>query len=96
MTPQKLSKILEVEPVFASLVFAAVKMDDDVKKGLIPAEFRDIDAVSERLGSLFSQGIKRAKTSKGTKFESDYEIIDLPPFTKYVLINMLKSALSKE
>jgi adenosylcobinamide hydrolase len=96
VTPQKLWKILEAEPVFASLVFAAVKMDDDVKKGLIPAELRDIDAASERFGSLFSQGIKSAKTSKGTKSDSDYEVIDLPPFTKYVLINRLKSALSKE
>jgi adenosylcobinamide amidohydrolase len=94
VTPQELAKIFETEPVFASLVLAAVKMDDEVKKGLIPAEFRDVDAVSERFGNLFSQGIKSVKISKGARSKSDYEIIDLLPFTKYILINLVKSALS--
>ena len=94
--PQKLAKILETEPVFASLILAAVKMDEDVKKGLIPAEFGDIDAVSERFGSFFSQGIKSAKVSNEAKSKSDFEVIDLPTFTKYVLINMVKMALSEE
>lgn len=96
VNPKKLSKILENEPVFASLILAAVKMDDDVKKGLIPVEFEDIDFVSKRFGSLFSQAIESAKISDESKFENNYEAIDLPPFTKYVLINIVKSALSKE
>jgi len=96
VNPQKLAKILETEPVFASLVLAAVKMDEDVKKGLIPAEFGDIEAVSERFGGLFSQGIKGVKVSNGAKNKSDFEVIDLPPFTKNVLINIVKTALSKE
>jgi adenosylcobinamide amidohydrolase len=96
VNPQMLAKILGSEPVFASLILAAVKMDDDVKKGLIPAEFGDIDAVSERFGSLFSQAIRSAKISTEFKLKNNYEAIDLPPFTKNVLINIVKSALSKE
>jgi hypothetical protein len=71
-------------------------MDEDIKKGLLPVEFGDIDAVSERFGSLLSQGVKSAKTSDETKLKNSYRAIDLPPFTKNVLINIVKPALSKE
>ena len=93
MTPQELAKILETEPIFASLMLAAVKMDADVKKRLVPSEFGNVDAVSERFGSLLFQSVKDGKIPIETR--SDYDVIDLPPFTKNVLINIVKNALSK-
>lgn len=96
VNPQMLAKILGTEPAFASLVLAAVKMDDDVKKGLVPSEFGNVDAASERFASLFSQSAKGAKIPTGPKIKNDYDSVNLPPFTKNVLINIVKSALSKE
>jgi len=95
VTPQELTKILETEPVFASLMLAAVKMDADVKKGLVPSEFGNVDAMSERFGSLLFQSVKDEKIQAETEARSDYEVVDLPPFTKSVLINIVKTALSK-
>jgi adenosylcobinamide hydrolase len=92
---QTLAKILETEPVFASLVLAAVKMDADVKKGLVPSEFGNVDAVSERFGSLLFQSVKNGEIPAEPEARSDYDAVDLPPFTKNVLINIVKNALSK-
>jgi hypothetical protein len=89
VNPQMLAKILGTEPVFASLVLAAVKMDDDVRKGLVPSEFGNIDAASERFGSLLSQSVKDAKIPTGPKVKNNYDSVNLPPFTKNVLINMV-------
>ena len=95
VTPQALAKILESEPVFASLMLAAVKMDADVKKGLVPSELRNIDTVSERFGSLLFQSVKGAEIQTEPEARSDYDAVDLPPFTKNVLISIVKTALSK-
>jgi iron complex transport system ATP-binding protein len=93
---QMLAKILGTEPLFASLILAAVKMDDDIKKGLVPSEFGNIDAVSERFGSLLSETSNGAKIPTGPKVKNNYDSVDLPPFTKHALINIVRSALSKE
>jgi adenosylcobinamide hydrolase len=90
-----LAGILGSEPLFASLLFAAVKLDYDIKKGLVPSEFGDINAVSKRFGSLISQAANGAKTPK-PEAKNDYDAVDLPVFTKHVLINIVRSALSKE
>jgi adenosylcobinamide amidohydrolase len=95
VNPQTLAKILETEPVFASLMLAAVKMDADVKKGLVPSEFGNVDAVSERFGSLLFQSVKDAEISTDPELRSSYGAVDLPPFTKNVLISIVKTALSK-
>lgn len=94
--PQVLAKILGAEPVFASLLLAAVKLDADVEKGLVPPEFGNVDELSERFGRLLSQSPESVKFSTGHKLTTDYASVDLPPFTKNVLINIVRSALSEE
>jgi hypothetical protein len=84
---------LESEPLFALLVLAAAKMDEDLKKGLLPSELSNIDAVSKRFGGLVSEATKSAGIPPAPKVT--YDSVDLPPFTKYVLINLVSSA-SKE
>lgn len=88
-----LSKILR-EPLFASVLMAAVKIDEDVETGLIPAEFGKIEMLSRNFGDLF---LKRtgAKTPRLASIE-EYDAVDLPPFLKHVLISLVKSALSEE
>ena len=86
---QTLANILETEPLFASVLLAAAKMDEDVKKGLVPSEFGSVDAVSKRFGGLLSA---QNRTSEG---EGSYGVVDLPPFTKQVLINIIKTSRSR-
>ncbi len=90
-----LAKILGAEPLFASLLFAAVKLDDDIKNGLVPLEFGDINAASERFGNLISQASNGAKVQTEPKVK-DYGTVELPLFTKHVLINIVRNAFSKE
>jgi adenosylcobinamide amidohydrolase len=94
VSSQRLTKILETEPLFASLVLAAVKMDSDVKKGLIPFELGKIEAVSEGFGNLLSKTDHDPKIPVGLESKNNYSSIDLPPFTKNVLINIVKRSLS--
>src|SRR4030042_2176115 len=89
---QMLAKILGTEPLFASLILAAVKMDADIQKELRPSEFGNIDAVSERFGSLLSETSNGAKIPTGPKVKNNYDSVDLPPFTKHALINIVRSA----
>jgi adenosylcobinamide hydrolase len=91
---QALAKILGSEPLFSLLVLAAAKMDEDVKKGLLPSELSNVDAVSERFGGLVLEATKSASIPPASKV--NYDSVDLPPFTKYVLVNLVSSVLSKE
>jgi adenosylcobinamide amidohydrolase len=80
-----LEEILVGEPLFASVLLAAAKMDEDVEKGLVPPEFGSVDLVSKRFGAVLSkQGWKPDD-------EGDYGAVDLPPFTKQVLIRIVKA-----
>jgi len=82
---EKLNAILS-NPLHASFLMAAAKLDDDVKKGVIPSEFGSIPDVSERFGSLIlGRNASREKT--------ELEEVDLPPFTKQALLNILQSCL---
>ncbi|UCF44712.1 MAG: adenosylcobinamide amidohydrolase [Candidatus Bathyarchaeota archaeon] len=92
-----LVKILRNEPLLASFLMAAAKIDEDVKKELIPSEFKNIDALSKNFGSLLSkQSRGSTKTPSESANKEDYSSASLPPFLKHVLINLLKTALSKE
>jgi len=92
-----LAKILRNEPLLASVLMAATKIDEDIKKELIPSEFGNIDILSKNFGSLLSkQSRSGTKTPSGHANKEDYSSASLPPFLKQVLINMVKNALSKE
>lgn len=85
-----LTELLKTDPFYASIVLAAIKLDEDVAKGLVPPEFGDIKTVSRRLGN--SMLSKRAPSN--IAHSSDYDEIDLPPFLKQILICIVKSALT--
>ena len=48
-----LVEILRSDPLSASVVMAAVKMDEDVEKGLIPPEFGQIGVLGKSFGEFF-------------------------------------------
>ena len=82
-----LVKILRSDPLSASVVMAAVKIAEDIEKGLIPPEFGRIDVLSKNFGEFFTNqvGVSTA----------EYDSVDLPVFLKDVLIGIMKSAFSK-
>jgi iron complex transport system substrate-binding protein len=85
-----LREILVGNPLLASVLLAAAKMDEDAAKGLVPPEFGSVEMLSKRFGDLLStQGCK-------PDGEADYDAVDLPPFTKQVLINIMKAARSRD
>lgn len=90
-----LEKILRNEPLFASILLAATKIDEDLKKDLIPSEFKNVNALSENFGRLLSEH-RVEKAASEPASDEDYASVDLPPFLKHVLINMVKTAFSRE
>jgi adenosylcobinamide amidohydrolase len=88
-----LEKILRNEPLLASVLMAAAKIDEDIKNELIPSEFKDINGLSEKFGDLLSkQSRSDTKTPSRQANKEDYSAANLPPFLKQVLINMVKKS----
>lgn len=83
--------IILASPLYASFLLAAAKLDDDVKKGLIPMEFGDVVGVSEQFGSLVSESDSSKKKGQEEIVKNCLDGVDLPPFTKQALLNILKS-----
>jgi adenosylcobinamide amidohydrolase len=86
-----LAKVLDEKPFFASLLLSAVKIDEDVERGLVPPEFGKIEVLSEHLGEFLSKE-SGGKTVK----KAEREAVDLPPFLREVLVAFLKSGVSGE
>jgi hypothetical protein len=76
-------------PLYASFLMAAAKLDDDVKKGLIPLEFGNIAEVSEGFGNLISEGDSRKARNQGQPAKTELDAVDLPSFMKQALVNIL-------
>jgi adenosylcobinamide amidohydrolase len=84
-----LEEVLVGEPLFASVLLAAAQMDEAVEKGLVPLEFGSIEVLSQRFGDLVApQGWK-------PDGEVDYGMVDLPRFTKQVLVNIVRAVRSR-
>jgi hypothetical protein len=68
---------------------AAAKLDDDVKRGLIPFEFGRITDVSKEFGNLISKGESREARNQRQPAKEELDEVDLPPFIRQALINIL-------
>jgi len=78
-----LEQNLTSNSVAATFLLAAVKLDDDLKKNLIPNEFGDITSLSKNFGRLLLE-------QKSIEPLPDLSEINLPPFTKYAIITFLQ------
>jgi iron complex transport system ATP-binding protein len=78
----KLNTVLH-DPLYASFVFAAAYLDDNVKKGTVPSEFGDVTEASRKFGNLITEG-------KDPSTQSELQEVDLPPFTKQALFSILR------
>ncbi len=82
-----LVRILQSDPLSASVVLAAVKIAEEVEEGLVPPEFGQIDVLSKKFGEFFTKQV--------CVFPAEYALVDLPPFLKDVLLGIIQNALSK-
>ncbi len=84
-----LEEILKNHQFALTYLLAATKLDDEVKKNLLPHELCDIAKSSKWFSDLSPTQFDYSKL-KG------YDLVDLPPFLKHVLINIVSELLSKE
>ena len=78
---KRLNSVLS-NPLYASFLLAATKLDDDVKMGLVPAEFGDVTDASDKFGGLVCEKTKEIP-------KSELDAVDVPPFLKQTLLKML-------
>ncbi len=83
-----LDGILRNKPIALAYMLAAAKMDDDYKKNLLPAELGDAVELSKCFGALANSQQDCAKLP-------NYDLVDLPPFIKHILIKIVSESLSK-
>lgn len=89
-----LSKILKKDSLFVLAIMAAVKIDEDIEKGLIPPEFGKIELLEKNFtDSLFSKQVHNCMEPLSANDTKEYDSVNLPPFLKQVLIGMIKSSL---
>ena len=79
-----LSGILKKNPFALVCLLAAAKIDDDYKKNLLPTDFADWIEISKCFGACSQNKLECTNTP-------DYEFVDLPPFLKHALINIVKN-----
>jgi iron complex transport system ATP-binding protein len=84
------------EPVFAALLLAAAKLNEDFDRGLVATQLSDLNELGMEFGELLAK-----RNLEGTKLTGvEVEAVELvpvcvPPFLKQVLVGMVKYALSK-
>ena len=83
-----LINILKKTPFASARLFAAAKLDDDYRKNLWPTDFGDPSEISKCLG-ISPQSEHNWPTT------ASYDFVDLPPFLKHTLINILNTAQSE-
>jgi adenosylcobinamide amidohydrolase len=83
-----LAEILRNKPLALVYLLAAAKLDDDVKKNLLPTELGDAAELSKCFGSLARAEVDCLKVP-------GYDSVDLPPFLKQSLIKIVREALSE-
>jgi adenosylcobinamide amidohydrolase len=84
---EKLSEIFKNNPLALAYLLAAAKLDDDVKKNLLPLELGDAHVVSKCFASLVGH-------VSGSSKPPNYDSVDLPPFLKHVLISFVMESFA--
>lgn len=82
-----LTSLLKADPFYASITIAAIKLDEDLEKGLVPPELGDSSLVSKRFGAV----LLKQQTPRNVDASNSYSDVDLPPFLKQALISIIKS-----
>lgn len=79
-----LAEMFKKNPIKTAFLLAAAKMDDDYKKNLLPADYKEWETISKSFG-IASQNIYNFSKNP------NYDNVNIPPFLKYALINIIKN-----
>jgi hypothetical protein len=77
-----LAEILNKNPYSLIYLLAAAKIDDDLKKNLVPVDLKNIGQLSKDFGSFIL-------SEKDCSKMYGYDLVDLPPFLKNTLIKTM-------
>ena len=89
-----LTKILTTNSISSAVLMSALKIDEDVEKGLIPEEFGQIEFLAAKYGDFFAKNdFPETRFQSKTETPDEIALVDLPHFTKRVLIGLVKQAL---
>ncbi|NLE05532.1 MAG: adenosylcobinamide amidohydrolase [Crenarchaeota archaeon] len=88
----RLTKLLDEDPTCATLILAAAKLDEDIKKGLIPPQFGDIKQASEKFAEKFNIRHDNNANQKKEKVDNiEGPLVNLSPFIKEMLLILLRN-----
>jgi adenosylcobinamide hydrolase len=82
-----ISEMIAKKSLFASLVLAAVKLDEEVENGLLPPELGEINDLAKR----FSERVSGCEAKNLNISEAELAQADLPPFLKRTLLGLLRN-----
>jgi len=83
-----LAEILKNNPLANAYLLAAARLDDDFKKNMLLGEFGDVNELSK----CFGIGVSSKKDCSNLP---NFDSVDLPPFLKYSLIEIVRETRSK-
>jgi iron complex transport system ATP-binding protein len=87
------SKRIREDSVFASAVLAAVKLNEDFERGLLPSQFTDLAALGRSFGELLSK--KGCSSAPFVFSDAEVKAVALPPFLKFALLELARNALAE-
>jgi adenosylcobinamide hydrolase len=83
-----LAEVLKNNPIAGAYLLAAARLDDDFKKNLLPTDFADWVEASKCFGAC-------APRKQDCSKMPGYDSVDLPPFLKHALINIVRRAVTE-
>jgi len=89
---------MKEDPLFALTLMAAMRIDEDIKKGLIPPEFGKIENLKTNFANSrsFKQIFDIAEDLDNCNDVKEFDSVNLPPLLRIVLIGMVKSSFAKK
>jgi adenosylcobinamide amidohydrolase len=89
---EEITSKISKEPLFALMLMMAANIDENIKMGLIPEEFGDINALSEKFARNF---FKKIHEEEGSHHSMKVNDINPYPFSKIILSQIVKETSGK-
>jgi adenosylcobinamide amidohydrolase len=90
-----LNGALNTNPLFASLLIAAAKLDEDFKRGLIPPQINPTAYLGKQFGDLLINQLHETSV-KNNENQEENSPTDLSPFLRQALTTLTKNLLSEK
>jgi predicted ATP-grasp superfamily ATP-dependent carboligase len=86
---KRLTELFE-DPSKAAIILAAAKLDEDIAKGLVPPQFKDVEQASKEFADrIIGHDCENKKVSTKKTIAAETAQVNLPPFLKKTLLSLL-------